>query len=409
MSESSSTWAGPLEGVRVLDFTRILAGPFATQILGDLGAEILKIEPPGVGDETRTFAPHRAGESHYFISANRNKKSLVVDLRTEAGVRIVRDLLPKVDVVVENFRPGVLERLGLSWEAMRDINPRLVYCAISGFGLTGPLRDKPSFDIITQALTGAMSVNGEAGRDPVKLGLPMGDLVGGIFGAIGTLAALQERSRTGQGRMVDVSLYDGLMGLLGYLPQLAFFNNSDPVPAGTSHPNIVPYGSFRTSDGVILIACLTQAFWGKLAQAIGRPELANDPRFRTMEERRANRDAVNEIVGSALRAQTTQHWQRVLEAEDVPHAPVLGILEALQHPHAIARDMVVHAEHLTLGRLPMVGRPLKFPGHQQAPLDAPPLLGQHTGAVLREELGYTEDQIAQLRAQGVIDRTGAAT
>ena len=404
MTERHATWTGPLAGVRVLDFTRILAGPFATQILGDLGAEILKIEPPGVGDETRTFAPHCAGESHYFVAVNRNKKSLVIDLRTEAGMQIVCDLLPTVDVVVENFRPGVLARLGLPWEKMHEINPRLVYCAISGFGLTGPLSDKPSFDIITQALTGALSVNGEAGRDPVKLGLPMGDLVGGIFGAIGTLAALNERSSTGLGRMVDVSLYDGLMGLLGYLPQLAFFNGRDPVPAGTSHPNIVPYGSFHTADGVILIACLTQAFWVKLAQAIGQPGLAEDARFRTMEERRANRESVNEIVGAALRKLSTAHWQRVLEEEDVPHAPVLGMTEALQHPHAVARDMVVHAEHSTLGRIPMVGRPIKFPGEEQVPLAAPPLLAQHTAAVLRDELHYSDERIAELRVQGVIDR-----
>jgi crotonobetainyl-CoA:carnitine CoA-transferase CaiB-like acyl-CoA transferase len=408
MSESNGSWRGPLVGLRVLDFTRILAGPFATQILGDLGAEILKIEPPGVGDETRTFAPHRAGESHYFVAVNRNKKSLVVDLRTEAGMQIVYDILPVIDVVVDNFRPGVLARLGLSWEKMQALNPRVVYCAISGFGLTGPLRDKPSFDIITQALTGAMSVNGEAGSDPVKLGLPMGDLVGGIFGAIGTLAALQERSRTGRGRVVDVSLYDGLMGLLGYLPQLAFFNQRDPMPAGSSHPNIVPYGSFRTSDGVILIACLTQAFWVKLTHAIGQPGLADDPRFRTMEERRVNRESVNEVVGAVLREQTTAHWQRVLEDEDVPNAPLLGVTEALRHSHAVARDMVVHADHPTLGRIHMVGRPIKFPGQEQAPLAAPPLLAQHTAAVLRDELHYSEDRISELRALGVIDRTEGA-
>src|SRR5579864_1760702 len=203
------SWAGPLTGVRVLDFTRVLAGPAAALALADLGAEVLKIEPPGTGDETRSFPPFRDGESHYFLSVNRGKKSIVVDLKTEAGVVLAKDLAAKCDILIENYRPGVMDRLGLGYEALSAINPRLIYCAISGFGMTGPLRDRPSFDIVLQAMSGALSVNGEAGRAPAKMGIPLGDLVGGVNGPMGILAALHERNTTGRGRLVDVSLFDG--------------------------------------------------------------------------------------------------------------------------------------------------------------------------------------------------------
>lgn len=222
-------WAGPLAGIRVLDFTRVLAGPAASLALADLGAEIIKIEPPGTGDETRTFPPIRDGESHYFLGNNRGKKSIVIDLKTEEGVQLARDLAAHCDVLVENYRPGVMDRLGLGYDTLSQINPRLIYCAISGFGMTGPLRDRPSFDIVAQALSGVLSVNGEPGSLPVKLGLPMGDLVGGINGPIGILAALHERHATGRGRLIDVSLMDGLIGLLGYIAQLAFFTDRKSV------------------------------------------------------------------------------------------------------------------------------------------------------------------------------------
>ena len=275
--ETQSGWAGPLQGIRVVDLTRVLAGPFATQSLGDLGAEILKIEPPGGGDETRRFPPFIAGESHYFLGINRNKKSLVIDLSQGAGADILRRLVARADILVENYRPGVMDRLGLGYEALAALNPRLIYCAISGFGLTGPLSDKPSFDIVTQALTGALSINGERGHMPVKLGIPLGDMVGGVFGPMAILAALHERTQTGRGRLIDISLYDGLIGMLGYFAQLAFITGEDPPPMGSSHPNIVPYGSFPASDGSIIIAVLSESFWGKLCDALERPDLGRGP------------------------------------------------------------------------------------------------------------------------------------
>ncbi|MGE4307109.1 MAG: CaiB/BaiF CoA transferase family protein, partial [Novosphingobium sp.] len=218
-----SPWKGPLAGVRVLDFTRVLAGPAASLALADLGAEVFKIEPPGTGDETRTFPPMRDGESHYYLAINRGKRSIVVDLKSAEGIALVKDLAAKCDVLVENYRPGVMDRLGLGYETIKAINPRLIYCSISGYGQTGPLKDRPSFDIVLQAMSGALSMNGEPDGLPMKLGIPLGDLVGGINGPIGILSALYERERTGMGRHIDISLMDGLMGMLGYIAQLAFF------------------------------------------------------------------------------------------------------------------------------------------------------------------------------------------
>ena len=402
--EQQSGWAGPLQGIRVVDLTRVLAGPFANQSLGDLGAEILKIEPPGGGDETRRFPPFVAGESHYFLGINRNKKSLVIDLSQAAGADILRRLAARADILVENYRPGVMDRLGLGYAALAAQNPRLIYCAISGFGLTGPLSDKPSFDIVTQALTGALSINGERGHMPVKLGIPLGDMVGGVFGPMAILAALHERTQTGRGRLIDISLYDGLIGMLGYFAQLAFITGEDPPPMGSSHPNIVPYGSFPASDGSIIIAVLSESFWGKLCDALLRPDLGRDPRFATPLLRRDQRDEVDRIIAEITRTRSVAEWQERLTEFDVPHAPVLGVTAALAHPHAQAREMVVTAEHATAGSLPLVGRPIKFPGAPQSPSTAPPTLGQHTAQVLRDELGYSEREIVALRRAGVIDR-----
>jgi len=403
-SNAAAPWAGPLQGIKVIDLTRVLAGPFATQSLGDLGAEVLKIEPPGGGDETRRFPPFLDGEGHYFLGINRNKKSLVVDLQQEAGKEILRKLVAQADILVENYRPGVMDRLGLGYAVLAEINPRLIYCAISGFGLSGPLRDKPSFDIVTQALSGALSINGERGHMPIKLAIPLGDMVGGVFGPMAILAALHERHQTGKGRLIDISLYDGLIGMLGYFAQLAFITGEDPPTMGSSHPNIVPYGSFPASDGSIIIAVLSESFWGKLCEALERPELATDPRFATPTLRRERRDEVDQLISDVTRTRTVAEWEKRLTAADVPHAPVLGVTAALAHPHALAREMVVEAEHATIGKIKVVGRPIKFPGAKQPPVTAPPTLGQHTEQVLHEELGYSEAEIAALKAGGIIDR-----
>jgi crotonobetainyl-CoA:carnitine CoA-transferase CaiB-like acyl-CoA transferase len=404
MSETvASSWAGPLRGIRVLDFTRVLAGPAAALALADLGAEVLKVEPPGTGDETRVFPPFRDEVSHYFLSVNRGKKSIVVDLKTAAGVALVKDLAAQCDILIENYRPGVMDRLGLGYAALSATNPRLIYCAISGFGMTGPLRDRPSFDIVLQALSGALSVNGEPGRAPTKLGIPLGDLVGGINGPIGILAALYERSVTGRGRLLDVSLFDGMIGMLGYLAQLAFFTGEDPKPQGSEHPNLVPYGAFPARDGSIIIACLTNSFWERICQALGTPDWILDHRFDTLEKRRDNRRLVNEMIGELTRRKTVAELAEIFTEYNVPHAPILGIREALAQPQAVAREMVVETEHAVLGKIPIVNRPIKFAGERQPVPAAPPVLGQHTDEILRDILGLTAARIAELRAAKVVE------
>lgn len=396
------TWAGPLRGIRVLDFTRVLSGPAASLALADLGAEVLKIEPPGAGDETRTFPPLRGTESHYFLSVNRGKKSIVIDLKTEAGVALARDLAARCDILIENYRPGVMDRLGLGYETLAAINPRLIYCAISGFGMTGPLRDRPSFDIVMQALSGALSVNGEPGREPTKLGIPLGDLVGGVNGPIAVLAALYERTVTGRGRLIDISLLDGLIGMLGYLPQLAWFTGEDPAPQGSQHPNLVPYGVFPARDGSIVIACLTNSFWANICRALGMEDWIEDVRFDTLEKRRDTRPLVNERISAITAGKTVNELAELFTAHQVPHAPILRIRDALSQPQAVAREMVVETEHQSLGRIPIVNRSIRFPGDPQPAPTAPPVLGQHTDEILGDILGFTSERIAELRAAGVV-------
>jgi crotonobetainyl-CoA:carnitine CoA-transferase CaiB-like acyl-CoA transferase len=395
-------WAGPLAGVRVLDFTRVLAGPAAALALADLGAEVWKLEPPGVGDDTRGFPPFRDGESHYFLSINRGKKSIVVDLKTQEGVALVRDMAAQCDVLIENYRPGVMDRLGLGYETLSAINPRLIYCAISGYGMTGPLKDRPSFDIVLQAMSGVLSVNGEVGREPTKLGVPLGDLVGGINGPIGILAALYERSVTGKGRLIDVSLMDGMIGMLAYLPQLAWFTGHNPQPQGAEHPNLVPYGIFPARDGSIIVACLTNLFWKRICDALEMPELVDDPRFATIQQRRDNRAEVNAQISAYTSQCGVDELVERFTRYEVPHAPILGVLEALSQPQAVAREMVVETEHKVLGNIPIVNRPIKFPGSPQPVPAAPPVLGEHTDEILREGLGLTQAQIDGLRALKIV-------
>ena len=395
---------GPLNDVKILDFTRVLSGPFATLTLADQGAEIIKIESPRGGDDTRHFPPFRGDLSHYFTALNRNKKSIVLDLATPDGQRLARELADQCDVVVENFRPGVMDQMGLGYAALSARNPALVYCAISGFGAEGPLRDRPAFDIVVQALSGAISVNAEPGETVTKLGLPMGDMIGGINGAIGILTALHERSRTGKGSFVDISMLDGMTGLLGYLAQIFFVTGKSPPAVGSSHPNIVPYGSFATKDGRMIIACLTNNFWRNLALAIEREDLLEDERFKEYGGRLAHRSEIDALVQERTVLRTSAEWEARFARFDVPHAPVLSVGDALMQPNTRARGMIGTAHHPELGDIEMVRSPIRFAGVERVPLRVPPSLGQDTAQVLSDMLGLDEARLQALRDAGVINQ-----
>jgi formyl-CoA transferase/CoA:oxalate CoA-transferase len=377
-------------------------------VLGDLGADVIKVERPGGGDETRAIPPHRDGVSHYYLSVNRNKRSLAVDLKQPDGRRLMLELASASDVVVENFRPGVADRLGLGYEAIRAVRPDIVYCSVSGYGQDGPWAQRSAFDIALQALSGAMSVTGHPGADPVRLGLPIGDLSAGLFGAIGVLAALNERARTGEGQRVDVAMLDSIVGLLGYLASRYFMTGESPGPVGGGHHSIVPYGVFAVRDGHIVLAGMTDAFWPKLCRALDRPDLAADERYATNTLRLEQRGTLDAIVGEALAKRTVDEWCERLSDCDVPHAPLLSIEQALHHEQVRARGVVREAEHPTLGTIETLGPVIAFPDRDPATVTAAPPLGADTEAVLRDVLGYADERIADLREAGVVGGAPAA-
>jgi crotonobetainyl-CoA:carnitine CoA-transferase CaiB-like acyl-CoA transferase len=404
-ASEGAIFAPHLSGVRVADVTRILAGPYATMLLGDLGAEVVKVERPGGGDETRLIPPSLQGESHYFASINRNKRGIAVDLKDVKGREIVRRLAACSDVFVENFRPGVANRLGLDAETLLEQNPRLVYCSISAFGQTGPWAERSSFDVAIQALSGAMSVNGESGRAPVRLGLPLGDLSGGLFAVVAILAALVKRERTGRGEVIDVSLLDSMVTLLGYLAGRFFMTGESPQPVGSGHHSIVPYGAYQASDGYLIIATLTESYWPKLCAALDLDQLAAEPGLSTNSGRLAHKGLVNETIAAVIAQRSVAEWCDVLEAADVPHAPVLTLDQVFAHPQVQARELVSEIEHGRLGKLKLAGRAPRFSSltaHPSEPLP-PPLLGQDTVPVLRDLLGYDDGEIRSLLASGVIE------
>lgn len=399
---------GPLSGLRVLDFSRILSGPYAGMALADMGAEVVKIEPIEGGDETRGFPPFQGPMSHYYIALNRNKRSLALNLKTARGVEIARELARTSDVVLENFRPGVMERLGLGYEALSAENPRLIYCSVSGFGEGSPLGSMPAFDIVAQALSGAMSVNGEPGGPPSKLGLPLGDLAGGVFAVFGILAALHERGASGRGRRVEVAMLDGLIAMLGYLAQIFFVTGEAPKPVGTRHPSISPYGAFPTRDGHVIVACLTERFWRNFAVCLGRPELAEDPRFRLYQDRLTNRAALEPMIEARMREESSAFWLEALAHHDVPHAPILDVPAALTQAHVVARGLIETVSHPAIGEMRLVRNPILFDGQGQAPSRPPSLLGEDGAGILAEALGLDAEAIAALVAAGVVGSSPSA-
>ena len=393
---------GALSGVRVLDLTRILSGPFASMILADLGADVIKIEDVGSGDDTRHWGPPFHGaDAAYYHSVNRNKRSLAVDLKSEEGLALVLRLARSADVLLENFRPGTAERLGLGYAALSAENPRLVYGSVSGHGHTGPLSRNAGYDAIAQAMSGAMSVTGEPDGEPVRFGVAGADLSAGLWATIGVLAALQSRERTGLGQHVDVALVDGLTSLLTYVAQNWFASGETPRRYGSAHPNIVPYQGFPTSDGNIMVAVGNDSLWRRFAPVVALDDLASDPRFATNPDRVRNRDELLPLIEGALASRTTAEWTQALEAAGIPVGPILTVPDALMHPQLHAREMVVELPHPVEGTVRSLGSPVKLSGTPPRLRHASPAHGEHTAEILTA-MGFGDADVRRLRDGGVV-------
>ena len=394
---------GPLAGVKVLDLTRVLAGPYCTMFLGDLGAEVVKIEQPEVGDDTRAWGPpFVGGESAYFLCINRNKKSVALDLKSNQAVGLLRRLAEGADVLVENFRPGTMERLGLGERELRAVNPRLIYASLSGFGADGPMKDWPGYDLIIQAWGGLMSVTGMPDGEPTKVGVAIVDIVAGLMLGKAILAALFARERTGAGQKLETSLLEAEVACLINAGSNYLVGGVVPGRWGNAHPNIVPYQSFKSRDGYLVIGVASEGIWRRLCQAIGMPGLADDPRFARNPQRVEHRGELIDILTEIFLQRDTAAWVTLLIDAGVPCAPVQTIDQVFLAPQVIAREMVVEVPHPTAGTIRMAGLPVKFSGTPASIRLAPPLLGQHTAEVLRSWLRLDDSAIDDLKSKGVI-------
>lgn len=394
-----------LENVRVLDLTNVLSGPFSTLHLALLGAEVIKIENPDGGDLARKLgnvpALNKKLMGTSFLAQNANKKSLTLNLKFEEGKEIFRKLLAGTDVVVENFRPGVMDRLGFSYDKMREINPKIVYCAISGFGATGPDAFKPAYDQIVQGLSGVMAINGDERLNPLRCGFPVCDTVGGLNAAFAIMAALYYREHTGEGQFIDIALLDSIMPLAGWVAANLLIGGQQPVLLGNDNFTAAPSGTFVTQDGYINIAANQQKQWEDLADALGVPELKADPRFQERDTRKANRRLLTPLLEEKLKENTTTHWVEVLNAKGIPSGDILSLEDALKQPQAVHRQVIADVEAPGAGPIKLFNLTAKFsktPGAIDAP---PPTLAQHNGEILGR-LGYTDEQMASLKEKGVI-------
>ena len=404
MNASPAVLRPPLEGLLVLDLTRALAGPHCTMMLADLGARVLKVEPGDEGDSTRGLAPHLGhGVSSYFSSVNRNKEGVALNLKNPHGLQVLRDLVACSDVIIDNFRPGTMERLGVDYnELRRNVNPRLVSCSISGFGSTGLYAQRSSYDLIVQAMGGAMSVTGEPGGNPVRLGIPMGDIGAGMYAATGILAALQARQDSGLGRHVEVSMLDTMVALLSYMGGNYLNTGIVPGPQGSGHIVNVPYQAFKTATQWIVIAIFGERYWKETCEVLGRPELASDPRYLTSEKRSQRRDELLAIINGVLGTRPANEWLEELLAKRVPCAPINTVDQVLTDPAVLERNMVVETSHPLYGKARAPGNPMKVEGIRDGIATPAPLQGEHTEQVLRELLGYGPDRIAALLKENVL-------
>jgi CoA:oxalate CoA-transferase len=390
----------PLSGIKVLDLTRVLSGPFCTALLGDMGADVLKVEAPE-GDSVRGQGAAKDGLSWYFAQFNRNKRSIRLDLRKPDAKTILARLIEQSDVLVENFRPGVLARMGFDQDRLKALSPSLVTCSINGFGSTGPYKDRPAFDFIAQAMSGFMSVNGRPEDPPLRSGLPISDLVAGLYAALSIAAAVPHAKATGQGQRAEVSLTNAMVSMLSYIATNTFATGAAPARSGNDHPIAAPYGLFPTRDGQLALAPADDAFFRRLADALGQPGLKDDPLYATQAARVANRARINAIVGGALAAGTTAHWVQVLNAAGVPCGPVNSVQAVFQDPQILEQQMVMAVDHPGYGMVQMLGFPMKFSGTPCQVRRTAPRLGEHSDEVLTE-LGYAKTQLANWRRDGVI-------
>ncbi len=404
--------AGALDGVRIFDLTRILAGPSCTQMLGDLGADVIKVERPGAGDDTRKWGPpyiaDRDGiettESAYYLSANRNKRSLTIDIAARQGQALARRLIGRCDILVENFKTGDLKRYGLSWDDLRDEFPGLIYCSITGFGQTGPYAPYAGYDYLAQAMGGIMSLTGEPDGQPMKVGVGIADLMCGMYASTAMLAALRHRDRTGEGQHIDMALLDTQVAWLTYEAENYLLSGERPKRRGNGHPNIVPYQVFETGDGYLVLACGNDRQFRDFCDMAGALHLADDPRFATNDARARNRDELVPLVAECMRRKTMHDWMEGLRARQVPCSPVNTVDRVFEDAQVKARGMKIKIPHPLAGAgdIPLVASPIKMSGTPPEYRHAPPTLGQHTDEVLGELLELSEAEIAALRNEGIV-------
>lgn len=396
---------GPLSGLRVLDLTRVLAGPTCTQMLGDLGAEVIKIERPEAGDDTRGFAPPfwpETKESAYFLGVNRNKKSVTVDIAKPEGQALILKLLESCDILAENFKVGALAKYGLGYEQLKDRFPRLIYCSITGFGQTGPYAPRPGYDALIQAMGGIMSLTGEPNGSPQKAGVPVADLFAGLYGCIGILAALNHRHATGQGQQIDIGMLDTHVAWLANQGMNFLSTGENPPRLGNQHPNISPYQEFPTKDGYLILAVGNDPTFERFCKAFGQEHLLADERFATNPKRVANRDLVTQTLTPLMKSRTTTEWVDALEALKIGCGPINTLKDVFADPHVQARNMTLEMEHGSGATVKVIANPVKLSATPPTYRSAPPVLGEHTDAVLTGLLGMSAAEIDTLRAKGVL-------
>lgn len=394
----------PLEHIKVLDFTRVLAGPYCTMILANMGAEIIKVEKPKSGDDSRSFGPFVNGQSTYFISVNRGKKSLALDLKSEEGIYIIKELVKKVDVVVENFRPGTMEELGIGYEILNSINPKIIYATLSGFGQTGPYSRRPAYDMIVQGMGGIMSITGIEGGEPIRVGTSIGDITAGMLGAIGILSSIIDVSFTGCGRMVDVAMLDGQLAILENAISRYTASGIVPKPLGTRHPSIAPFEVYKTADSYVILACGNDNLWKKFCTLAGRCDLLEISEFKTNDDRTRNAEMLKRYMDEIFSARTTAEWDEYLNKNGIPCSPINTVDKLFSDPQVLARRMLVEVEQPGIGRIKVAGNPIKLSDMGCEIPDGPaPLIGQHTREILSGYLGLTGEQLKKLSECLVIE------